>query len=73
MYLAQINSRATELKENIDEIQTIIEVVDASLLPDAPNLLTIGFNLDEPETIKLIEKNGNLLTIERGFEGPIKS
>jgi hypothetical protein len=69
MYLAQINSRATELKENIDNLETIIEVVDASVLPDAPNLLTIGFNLEEPETIRIISKNGNVLQVERGFEG----
>lgn len=73
MYTAQVNSPVTELKQELNSTDTTFEVHDASIFPEAPNLLTIGFNTPEPETVLLLEKNDNFITVERGFEGPQKN
>ncbi|MUG45532.1 hypothetical protein [Paenibacillus woosongensis] len=73
MYPAQANSPGTELGTAIDAIQDTIEVVDGSVLPDAPNLLTIGTD-ESAETILYNEKVGNELTgVTRGFQGTAQS
>ena len=69
MYEAQYNSPQTQLASEIDAIQTVITVDDASILPEAETLLTIGFDTPNPEVVKVILKTGNDLTIERGIEG----
>jgi len=73
MYEAQVNSPPTYLAESIDSIQTTISLVDTSILPSFPTLLVIGFNKGSPETVKALSKNGNIITVERGFEGTAKS
>ena len=73
MYFAQVNSPSTEIKENIDNEKSIFEVYDGSILPDPPNLLTLGFNTLEPETVLLLEKDNNFITVQRGFEGEVKN
>ena len=72
MYPPSINSPMTLLTEDIDNTTTILKLEDASVLPDPPNLCTIG-NID-PETVIYTGKNGNDLTgLVRGFEGAAKS
>ncbi|KOP64355.1 hypothetical protein AMS62_03095 [Bacillus sp. FJAT-18019] len=69
MYPAQVNSRQTELASAINATQTTIPLVDASIVPVAPNLVTIGTD-ESAETILYTGKSGNDLTgVTRGFEG----
>lgn len=73
MYPAQANSPGTELAAGIDATQDTIQVADGAVLPDAPNLLTIGTD-EAAETILYTGKNGDELTgITRGFQGSAHS
>ena len=73
MFPAQPLSPITELASGITDSQTTIPLVDASVLPDAPNLATIGTE-EDAECIKYEGKNGNDLTdVTRGFEGIAKA
>lgn len=68
MYLAAVNSRQTELATAIDDTQTSFTVLDGSVLPPAPNLLTLGTD-ESAETVLYTGKTGNEVTgITRGFE-----
>ncbi len=69
MYPAKINSPSTVLAEPITTTgQTSIEVADAGVLPEAPNLAVLGAG-EDAETIRYTAKDGNILTVERGFQG----
>lgn len=69
MYPAQVNSKQTELGVAIDAVQVTIPLVDASLVPDAPNLVTIGTD-ESAETVLYTGKSGNdLIGVTRGFQG----
>ncbi|GIO63585.1 hypothetical protein [Paenibacillus cineris] len=69
MYEAIANSPGTELSADISASDTTIAVLDASKLPDAPNLFTIGVD-ETAETILYAGKSGNNLTgCTRGFNG----
>ncbi|WP_440961275.1 glycosyl hydrolase family 28-related protein [Paenibacillus nitricinens] len=71
MYPAQANSPATELTAAITDVATTVSVLDASKLPDAPNIATIGVD-ESAETIKYTGKSGNTLTgVARGFNGTV--
>ncbi|MBO2942816.1 hypothetical protein JJQ72_02300 [Paenibacillus sp. F411] len=73
MYPAQTNSPGTELAMAVDDVQSVIQVVDGSILPAAPNLLTIGTD-EAAETIMYTGKSGNELTnVTRGFQGTAQS
>lgn len=73
MYPAAVNSRQTELAADINDSQTSITVLDGSVLPPAPNQLTIGTD-EAAETILYTDKTGNdLAGVTRGFEGVAKS
>ncbi|WP_339292737.1 hypothetical protein MKY48_08715 [Paenibacillus sp. FSL W8-0187] len=73
MYPAQVNSPGTELAAAIDAAQDTIQVADGSVLPDGPNLLTIGTD-EAAETILYTDKTGDELTgITRGFQGTAQS
>ncbi|MEK3776619.1 tail fiber protein [Paenibacillus sp. FSL K6-4396] len=68
MYPAAINSKQTELAEAIDDTQTSFIVLDGSVLPPAPNLLTLGTD-ESAETVLYTGKTGNEITgVTRGFE-----
>jgi hypothetical protein len=69
MYSATINSPSTEISTAIDDITSFIQVKDISLIPSAPNLLTIGYDTNSPETILLLNKAGDIIEVQRGFEG----
>lgn len=73
MYSGIVNSPQTELSAAISNVQNTISVTDASKLPAAPNLATIG-NDETAETILYTGKSGNNLTgVTRGVEGAAKS
>lgn len=61
MFPAVANSPATELTAALTDIATTVSVLDASKLPDAPNIATIGVD-ESAETIKYTGKSGNDLT-----------
>ena len=69
MYPPQANSPATTLASPITDIATTITVIDASILPDAPNLLTIGAESGDPETVLVTDITGNVLTVTRAQSG----
>ena len=69
MYQAIVNSPATTLTAPISDGATTIELADVGVLPDAPNLATIGKG-DNAETILYTGKSGNNLTgVTRAFQG----
>lgn len=73
MYPAAVNSVATELASDINATQTTITLVDASVIPEAPNLLTIGHG-ENAETVRYGGKSGNQITsVTRGFQGSAES
>jgi len=73
MYPGMVNSPQTELASAIDNQQTTIPLLDASKLPPAPNLATIGVG-EDAETILYTGVSGNDLTgVTRGFQGAAKA
>ena len=69
MYPAQANSPETSLSGALTAAGTTVNVVDGSVLPDAPNLLTIGADGSTAETVLMTAKSGNVLTVTRGQNG----
>lgn len=65
MYPAQANSPETSLSGALTAAGTTVSVMDGSVLPDAPNLLTIGAGGNTAETVLMTAKDGNTLTVER--------
>lgn len=72
MYPGMINSPETTITNNINESDTIIYVLDPARVPEPPNLMTLGTGTNA-ETVRVIEINGNAITVERGFQGVAKS
>lgn len=69
MYPAIANSPGTELSAALTAAATTVVVTDATKLPAAPNLLTIGSD-ESAETVFYTGKTGNNLTgCTRGFDG----
>lgn len=71
MYPAAVNSQSTVTMGALDISTTQVTVLDASVLPDAPNLLVLGTD-QTAETVLMTAKDGNVLTIERAFQGTAK-
>ena len=65
MYTPQNNSPYTTLEEAIGAGETSVTVADASVLPDAPNLLTIGTE-ENAEVVLMTAKTGNIRDYGRG-------
>ena len=70
MYPAQANSPETSLSGALTAAGTTVNVVDGSVLPEAPNLLTIGADGSTAETVLMTAKSGNVLTVTRAQNGP---
>lgn len=69
MYPGQVNSPTTELTNAITNSQTSITLLNAAVLPPAPNLAVIGVG-ENAETILYQNKTGNTLSgVTRGFQG----
>jgi hypothetical protein len=47
--------------------------LDPAQIPDAPNLLVIGADTANAETVKLTAKTGTVLTVVRGFQGAARA
>ena len=73
MYDPLINSLSTEVLLPIDDAVTTITVRDVGVIPSAPNLLTIGYDKENPETVLLTGVSGSILTVQRGFQGTASS
>lgn len=74
MYQAVVNSPQTSIVDPLQPTDTTIIVQDSSRIPAAPNLLVISAdNTESTETVRLIAKNGNILTVERGFQGSARA
>ena len=69
MYPAQANSPETSLSGALTAAGTTVNVVEGSVLPEAPNLLTIGADGSTAETVLMTAKNGNVLTVTRAQNG----
>ena len=69
MYPPQANTPETSLSGALTAAGTTVNVVDVTMLPDAPNLLTIGADGSTAETVLMTEKSGNVLTVVRGQDG----
>jgi hypothetical protein len=69
MYPPQANTPETSLSGALTAAGTTVNVVDGTILPDAPNLLTIGADGSTAETVLMTEKSGNVLTVVRGQDG----
>ncbi len=73
MYKGMVNSPETTITNDINAEDTIIYVLDETKVPEElPNLMTLGTGTSA-ETIKVLEVNGNALTVERGFQGVPRS
>ena len=69
MYPAQANSPETSLSGALTAAGTTVNVVDGSVLPEAPNLLTIGADGSTAETVLMTAKSGNVFTVTRAQNG----
>ena len=69
MYPAQANSPETSLSGALTAAGATVNVVDGSVLPEAPNLLTIGADGSTAETVLMTAKSGNVLTVTRAQNG----
>jgi len=72
MFEGAVNSVETQLTADISAVDTEITVQNGNILPDAPNLLTIGGDAANVETVMFTNKNGNILTVVRAFQGAAK-
>lgn len=66
MYEPQNNSPHTTLIGDIGVSDTTVTVADASVLPDVPNVLTIGLG-EDAELVLMTAKTQNILTVQRGY------
>ena len=73
MYAPQVNSPATTLSANISSSATSISVLSGATLPAAPNLLVIGGDTENAETVRMTAKSGNTITVVRGVEGTARA
>jgi hypothetical protein len=69
MYPPQANTPETSLSGALTAAGTTVNVVNGTMLPDAPNLLTIGADGSTAETVLMTAKSGNVLTVVRGQDG----
>ncbi|HMM30658.1 MAG TPA: hypothetical protein PKB13_02655 [Clostridia bacterium] len=69
MYRAYTNAQSTQTTGEISDETNSITVLDASALPAAPCIATLGYDQDTVETIRITLKTGNVLTAERGVSG----
>ena len=69
MYGAQANSPYTTTLGELAANTGTVTVADASILPQVPFLLTLGYDKSAAETVLVTAITGNVLTITRGVDG----
>jgi len=69
MYAGRANSPSTVLTQPINAQATHLPVLDASVLPDAPNLAVIGTEEDAETVLYNVKGDGFLSGVVRGVEG----
>ena len=69
MYGAQTNSPYTTTLGELAANTGTVTVADASVLPQVPFLLTLGYDKSAAETVLVTAITGNALTITRGVDG----
>lgn len=73
MYPGKANSPSTTLTDGINDISTVIVVADASVLPAAPNLATLGSDQDAETILYAAITENTLSGVMRGFQGTAKA
>jgi len=73
LYSGKVNSPETSIVSAISAGDTEITVLDVAVAPPLPNLLTIGGDKPWAETVLCTEKNGDVLTVERGVQGDARA
>ena len=73
MYKGMINSPETTITNDISNSDTLIYVFDENSIPESlPNLMVLGTGRNS-ETIKVLSRVDQLLTVVRGFQGVARS
>ena len=73
MYPASVNSISTTITGAISAADTTLFVLDDSRIPEPLTLLVLGENSTQAETVKLTAKDGNRLTVVRGFQNAARA
>ena len=73
LYPAMINSPSSTLTSSIISTDSTLLLSNIAVLPSPPNLLTIGYDTDSPETCLYTNISGNTITVQRGIEGIAQS
>lgn len=74
LYSAKINSPYTTILTDITSASTTIRLGDITILPEAPNILTIGYDTEDPEVVLFnTAPSGSNLVVTRGFQGTAKA
>ena len=73
MYKGMINSPETTITSSITSSGNTITVADISVIPTGINILTLGGDTQDPETVRVTSISGSNLTVSRGFQGTAKT
>lgn len=73
MYPAMVNSPETVLVGAIAADTTTVTVQDVTKLPNPPNLLVLGGERPDAETVLMTAVNENMITIQRGVQGTARA
>lgn len=71
MYPAQSNTPENSTVDAITDSDVRITVLHGELLPDAPNLLVLGADTPNAETVLMESKAGGVATVRRGYDNTI--
>lgn len=71
MYPAQANTPENSTAASISETDTHITVLNGAVLPDAPNILVLGADTEYAETVLMVAKSNNTITVQRGYDGTL--
>jgi hypothetical protein len=73
MYNGIVNSPPTKISGSVSAVDTIIILDNPSVIPDAPNIFTIGSGSDCETVYFANSPSGSSFTVVRGFQGIAKS
>jgi len=69
MYPGMVNSPETVLTAAVDELATVLHLADATKLPAAPNICTLGLGADAETVSYALDAVDGVLTVTRGVQG----